>query len=63
MSASEHEQLPPIATIPDVVEALRRLGVGAGADDEQPVIRVSPAEAGSLCDGRRYDWIEASASS
>jgi DNA invertase Pin-like site-specific DNA recombinase len=26
VSATEHEQLPPIATIPDVVEALRRLG-------------------------------------
>jgi len=25
-AATEHEQLPPIATIPDVVEARRRLG-------------------------------------
>ena len=33
VSATEHEQLPPIATIPDIVEALRRLGVGVGPTD------------------------------
>ena len=43
MSATEHEQLPPIATIPDVVEALRRLGVGVGVDESVPGVKVSLA--------------------
>jgi hypothetical protein len=31
----------------------------AEADDAQPVVRVAPADAGRLCDGRRLDWVEA----
>jgi len=40
---TEHEQLPPIATIPDVVEALRLLGVGVGVDESVPGVRVGLA--------------------
>jgi hypothetical protein len=43
VSASEHEQLPPIATIPDVVEALRLLGVGIGVDESVPGVKVGMA--------------------
>jgi hypothetical protein len=28
-------------------------------DAAPPVTRLAPAAAGRLCDGRRYDWIEA----
>jgi hypothetical protein len=30
------QQLPPIAAIEDVIEALRRLGVGVGVDESVP---------------------------
>ena len=43
MGAAEHEQLPPIATIADVVEALRLLGVGVGVDDSVPGVKVGLA--------------------
>jgi hypothetical protein len=43
VSATEHEQLPPIATIPDVVEALRLLGVGVGVDESVPGVKVGLA--------------------
>ncbi len=31
----------------------------AQTDGRQPVTRLAPADAGRLCDGRRFDWIEA----
>lgn len=43
MSATEHEQLPPIATIPDLVEALRLLGAGVGVDESVPGVKVGLA--------------------
>jgi len=43
VSATEHEQLPPIATIPDVLEALRLLGVGVGVDESVPGVKVGLA--------------------
>jgi hypothetical protein len=43
VSATEHEQLAPIATIPDVVEALRLLGVGVGVDESVPGVKVGLA--------------------
>ena len=42
----DHASLGPIALTP------------LAADGEQPVIRLAPRDAGRLCDGRRYDWIE-----
>jgi len=43
VGATEHEQLPPIATIADVVEALRLLGVGVAVDESVPGVKVGLA--------------------
>ncbi len=37
------EQLPPIAAIEDVIEALRRLGVGVGVDESVPGVDLALA--------------------
>jgi hypothetical protein len=43
VNATEHAQLPPIAAIADVVEALRLLGVGVGVDETVPGVKVGLA--------------------
>jgi len=43
VSMGADQQLPPIAAIEDVIEALRRLGVGVGGDESVPGVDLALA--------------------